>query len=78
MAQAVSRTLHQQLFDQPTVCLLPSQQQYESFHQPQIQYLLEELKNAESSGKDPIPTMKKIEDLQAQKNNLSHVHEVDE
>jgi len=38
----------------------------------QIQTLREELKNAESSGMDPIPIMKKIEELQTRKKNLSH------
>ena len=45
---------------------------------PQIQSLREELKNAESSGSDPIPLMKKIEELQTQKNNLSHQYASEE
>ena len=44
----------------------------------QIQSLREELKNAESSGSDPIPLMKKIEELQTQKNNLSHQYASEE
>jgi len=44
----------------------------------QIQSLREELKNAESSGRDPIPLMKKIEELQTQKNNLSHQYASEE
>ena len=44
----------------------------------QIQSLREELKNAESSGKDSTLFIKKIEELQSQKNNLSHHHAVDE
>ena len=44
----------------------------------QIQTLREELKNAESSGIDSTPIMKKIEELQYQKKNLSHKNTVDE
>ena len=38
----------------------------------EIQSFRIELKNAESSGKDPIPLMKKIDEFQARKNNLIH------
>ena len=38
----------------------------------QIQSLREELKNAETSGSDPIPLIKKIDELQTHKNNPSH------
>ena len=44
----------------------------------QIQTLREELKNTESSGSDPIPLMKKIEELQNQKKNLSHQYAPEE
>ena len=44
----------------------------------QIQTLREELKNAESSGIDSSPLMKKIEELQTQKKNLFHQNTVDE
>ena len=44
----------------------------------QIQTLREELKNAESSGIDPIPLMKKIVELQTQKKDLSHQDAVNE
>jgi len=43
-----------------------------------IQSLREELKSAESSGNDLLSLMKKIDELQAQKNNLSHKHLPDE
>ena len=43
-----------------------------------IQSLREELKNAESSGLDPLPLMKKIEELQTLKNNISHQVTFDE
>jgi hypothetical protein len=36
------------------------------------------LKNAESSGTDPLPLMKKIDELQSQKNNLSRQFSTDE
>ena len=44
----------------------------------QIQSLRKELKNAESSGIDPIPFMKKIEGLQIKKKKLSHQDSVNE
>ena len=37
-----------------------------------IQSLREELKNAESAGRDPIPIMKKIEELQTKKKKLPY------
>ena len=43
-----------------------------------IQSFREELKNAESSGTDPLPLMKKIDELQSQKNNLSRQFSTDE
>ena len=44
----------------------------------QIQSFREELKNAESSGIDIVPLMRKIEELQNQKKNLFHQNTSDE
>jgi len=49
-------------------CVIRLEQNWINTH---IQLLREELKNKESSGKDPISLMKKIEELQTQKKNLS-------
>ena len=46
-------------------CVLRLEQNWKNTH---IQLLREDLKNAEFSGDDPIPIVKKIEKLQKQKN----------
>jgi len=56
-------------------CVLRLEQSWINVH---IQSLREELKNAESAGRDPIPIMKKIEELQGQKKNLSNEQTADE
>ena len=50
-------------------CVLRLEQSWINVH---IQSLREELKNAESAGRDLISIMKKIEELQDQKKNLSN------
>ena len=56
-------------------CVLRLEQNWINVH---IQSLREELKNAESVRKDPIPIMRKIEGLQDQKKNLSSQQTADE
>ena len=56
-------------------CVRRLEQNWLNIH---IQSIREELKNAESSGNDLLSLMKKIDELQAQKNNLSHKHLPDE
>ena len=56
-------------------CVLRLEQSWINVH---IQSLREELKNAESAGRDPTPIMRKIEELQDQKKNLSNEQIADE
>ena len=56
-------------------CVIRLEQNWLNIH---IQSVREELKSAESSGNDLLSLMKKIDELQAQKNNLSHKHLPDE
>ena len=56
-------------------CVLRLEQSWINVH---IQSLREELKNVESAGRDLIPIMKKIEELQNQKKNLSNEQTADE
>ena len=56
-------------------CVRRLEQNWLNIH---IQSIREELKNAESSGTDSIPLMKKIEELQTRKKNLSHQNTLDE
>jgi len=50
-------------------CVIRLEKNWINLH---IQSLRDELKNAESIGKDPLSIMKNIEKLQNQKNNISH------
>ena len=56
-------------------CVLRLEQNWINIH---IQSLRDELKNAESSGRDLIPIMEKIEELQDQKKNLPNQQIADE
>ena len=56
-------------------CVVRLEQSWINNH---IQSLREELKNAESSNRDPIPIMKKIEEFQNQKKNLFNQQTADE
>ena len=56
-------------------CVLRLEQGWINVH---IQALREELKNAESSGRDLIPIMESIEELQDQKKNLPNQQLADE
>jgi len=56
-------------------CLIRLEKNWINLH---IQSLRDELKNAESIGKDPLSIMKNIEKLQSQKNNISHQYSINE
>jgi len=56
-------------------CVIRLEKNWINLH---IQSLRDELKNAESIGKDPISIMKNIEKLQNQKNNISHQYSTNE
>ena len=56
-------------------CVIRLEKNWINLH---IQSLRDELKNAESMGKDPLSIMKNIEKLQNQKNNISHQYSTNE
>ena len=56
-------------------CVIRLEESWINIH---IQSLRDELKNAESVGKDPIPIIRKIKELQDQKINLSNQQLADE
>ncbi|MBC8255994.1 MAG: DNA primase [Candidatus Marinimicrobia bacterium] len=56
-------------------CVRRLEQNWLNIH---IQSIREELKNAESSGSNPLPLMKKIDEFQSRKNNLSRQYPADE
>ncbi len=56
-------------------CVIRLEKNWINLH---IQSLRDELKNAESIGKDPLSIMKNIEKLQNQKNNISHQYSTNE
>jgi DNA primase len=56
-------------------CVRRLEQNWLNIH---IQSIREELKNAESSGNDPLPLMKKIDEFQSRKNNISRQYTTDE
>ena len=56
-------------------CVRRLEQNWLNIH---IQSIREDLKNAESSGNDPIPLMKKIDEFQSRKNNISRQYTTDE
>ena len=56
-------------------CVIRLEENWINIH---IQSLRDELKNAESVGKDPIPIIRKIKELQDQKINLSNQQLADE
>ena len=56
-------------------CVIRLEKNWVNFH---IQSLRDELKNAESIGKDPLSIMKNIEKLQDQKKNIPHQYLINE
>ena len=56
-------------------CVIRLEKNWINLH---IQSLRDELKNAESIGKNPLSIMKNIEELQNQKKNISHQYSTNE